>query len=376
MNKPVIRWKPVPQEDPSDRSRTLYIPQIVERNQTRTLTDVVYSAIDRGLIAGLKTSAAQSIAEGVLAQLGEDLNSAHGVIFGDYFSVRAYLAGTVDGLFGALDASNRLNARFVPGNALRLDRRNFSFRNVLETGDAPVIDEVQGEYDGALVGEFKAGENVQLIGSNLKLAAGDRLLIYSVDAQGGETPVKTVDSLDDFAQNSSRVLTLAAAALPAVVAHTRYGFKLEKSMEVDGVAAVVPSNEQYATAIDGPTPPPGPVPIAQTSDGKCKVMSFKDGDSATNFTFGHDWTMEGSGLYGDGAPDGEWMLEDFYISVDDQDISLACNFSGEGGRVEVSPLGGSAPAAGVYENVELQFTASRGGSYETLTLTIPRLVVA
>lgn len=67
MNKPVIRWKPVPQEDPSDRSRTLYIPQIVERNQTKTLTDVVYSAIDRGLIAGLKTSAAQSIAEGVLA---------------------------------------------------------------------------------------------------------------------------------------------------------------------------------------------------------------------------------------------------------------------------------------------------------------------
>ena len=125
-----------------------------------------------------------------------------------------------------------------------------------------------------------------------------------------------------------------------------------------------------------PPTPPGPTPLAQTSDGKCKVMSFKDGDSATNFTFGHDWTMEGSGLYGDGAPDGEWMLEDFYISVDDQDISLACNFSGEGGRVEVSPLGGSAPSAGVYENVELQFSASRGGSYETLTLTIPHLVVS
>ena len=43
--------------------------------------------------------AAQSIAKGVLAQLGEDLNSAHGVIFGDYFSVRAYLADTVDGMW-------------------------------------------------------------------------------------------------------------------------------------------------------------------------------------------------------------------------------------------------------------------------------------
>ena len=120
---------------------------------------------------------------------------------------------------------------------------------------------------------------------------------------------------------------------------------------------------------------PDPDPIAQTSDGKCKVMSFKDGESATDFTFGDDWTLEGSGLYGDGAPEGEWMLDDFYVSVDDQDISLAGNFSDEGGRVEVSPLGGSAPAAGVYENVTLQFTASRGGSYETLTLTIPRLVV-
>ena len=37
---------------------------------------------------------------GVTAQLGEDLNSARGVIFGDYFSVRAYLADTVDGMFG------------------------------------------------------------------------------------------------------------------------------------------------------------------------------------------------------------------------------------------------------------------------------------
>ena len=258
MNKPVIRWKPVPQEDPSDRSRTLYIPQIVERNQTRTLTDVVYSAIDRGLIAGLKTSAAQSIAEGVLAQLGEDLNSAHGVIFGDYFSVRAYLAGTVDGMFGTLGAANKLNARFVPGNALRLDRRNFSFRNVLETGDAPVIDEVQGEYDGALVGEFKAGEDVQLIGSNLKLAEGDRLHIYIVNAQGGERLVKTVESPADFTQNSNRVLTLGAAALPAVMANTRYGFKLEKTMDVDGVAAVISSNEQYATAIDGSGQEPEP----------------------------------------------------------------------------------------------------------------------
>ena len=376
MNKPVIRWKPVPQEDPSDRSRTLYIPQIVERNQTKTLTDVVYSAIDRGLIAGLKTSAAQSIAEGVLAQLGEDLNSAHGVIFGDYFSVRAYLAGTVDGMFGALGAANKLNARFVPGNALRLDRRNFSFRNVLETGDAPVIDEVQGEYDGALVGEFKAGEDVQLIGSNLKLAEGDRLHIYIVNAQGGERLVKTVESPADFTQNSNRVLTLGAAALPAVMANTRYGFKLEKTMDVDGVAAVISSNEQYATAIDGSGPEPGPEPLAQTSDGKCKIMSMDDEGSHTDFLYGSAWNVNGTGIYGDrAAPGGEWEIARCSVSVDGSDYTLAGNFNEDGAHGEISPLGGDTPARGTYHDIELSLVASRGTESETLTITLPTFIV-
>ena len=36
---------------------------------------------------------------------------------------------------------------------------------------------------------------------------------------------------------------------------------------------------------------------------KSFISSFaKAGSCAAAFTFGHDWTLEGSGLYGDGAP--------------------------------------------------------------------------
>ena len=52
MVKPSINYRGFMQEDPSDRTRKICVPQIVERNQTKNLADIVYGAIDRGLIAG------------------------------------------------------------------------------------------------------------------------------------------------------------------------------------------------------------------------------------------------------------------------------------------------------------------------------------
>ena len=51
MAKPVINYKGHMTENPSDC------------NQVKTLEEAVYHAIDRGLIAGLKPSAARSIAD-------------------------------------------------------------------------------------------------------------------------------------------------------------------------------------------------------------------------------------------------------------------------------------------------------------------------
>ncbi|MBR3223026.1 MAG: hypothetical protein IKF72_12460 [Kiritimatiellae bacterium] len=241
MNKPVIRWKPIAQEDPSDRSNTIYVPHIVERNDTKDLADVVYSAIDRGLIAGLKTSAAKSIAEGILIQLGEELNAAHGVKFGDFFAVRSYLTGTVDGLTAGLTAENKLSTKFVAGSALRQDRANFTFRNVLETGDTPYIDEVQAAIDNAESGIIVDGQSVQLIGSNLKLAREtDKVVCYTM-VDGEKTNPLDI-SVSRCTQNSNILLEFAPPE-GGIPPNHRYGFEVVKTIEVEeGVTTTVTSN--------------------------------------------------------------------------------------------------------------------------------------
>ena len=120
-----------------------------------------------------------------------------------------------------------------------------------------------------------------------------------------------------------------------------------------------------------------PVPLAQTSDGKCKVMSFKDGDSATDFTYGHDWTLEGSGLYGDGAPEGEWAFDyaTFHVGAEDL-VYRQGEFEHDGSSATLTPLPDQHITPGTYENVAFKHIVTRDGATETLTLTIPHLTVA
>ena len=247
-NKSVIRWKAVPHENPSNRSETIYVPTITERNDTKTLTEVVYSAIDRGLIAGLKTSAAQAIAEGILVQLGQELNAAHGVVFGDFFAVRAYLTGTDEGLLAPLTAENKLSTKFVAGTALKLDRKDFSFRNVLETGDTPFVDEVQAAKDGAESGAVVAHEPVQFIGTSLKMGENDKIRYWSVNPDGSETE-ETPVTVDGLSQNSNNVVTVKADEIDIHAPGERYAFMFEKTVEIDGKTATVQSNKVYATSV-------------------------------------------------------------------------------------------------------------------------------
>ena len=95
MAKPVINYKGYMTVNPGDRSGDkICIPQIVDRNQVKTLESIVEEAIDRGLIAGLKASAAAGVAQGIMIQLGQTLNGGTGIIFGDYFAVRPYRSRT------------------------------------------------------------------------------------------------------------------------------------------------------------------------------------------------------------------------------------------------------------------------------------------
>ena len=124
-----------------------------------------------------------------------------------------------------------------------------------------------------------------------------------------------------------------------------------------------------------PPTPPGPVPLAQTSDGKCKVTSFKDGDSATEFTFGNEWTLTGQGFYDDNAPEGEWSFSEASIRVGAEQATFICNVGMDGTSVILTKNPEFSIYAGEYENVALEYTVFRGMESETLTLTIPRLVV-
>ena len=124
------------------------------------------------------------------------------------------------------------------------------------------------------------------------------------------------------------------------------------------------------------TTDPGPDPLAQTSDGKCKIMSMDDEGSHTDFLYGSAWNVNGTGIYGDrAAPGGEWEIARCSVSVDGSDYTLAGNFNEEGTHGEISPLGGDTPAKGTYHDVELSLVASRGTESETLTITLPTFIV-
>ena len=124
------------------------------------------------------------------------------------------------------------------------------------------------------------------------------------------------------------------------------------------------------------TTDPGPDPLAQTSDGKCKIMSMDDEGSHTDFLYGSAWNVNGTGIYGDrAAPGGEWEIARCSVSVDGSDYTLAGNFNEDGTHGEISPLGGDTPARGTYHDIELSLVASRGTESETLTITLPTFIV-
>ena len=73
---------------------TLYLPAIVEREEAVPLDVIIERAIDRGLIAGIKPSAAKQIADAIAQQMYEEFKAGRGVKFGNYFYARLYLDGT------------------------------------------------------------------------------------------------------------------------------------------------------------------------------------------------------------------------------------------------------------------------------------------
>lgn len=188
MAKPLIKWKPVQVVDPSDRTRRLIYPSIVDRQEPLDLTQVVANAIDTGRIPGLKTSAAESIARGTVEQIGVELRNARGIKFGDYFYVRPYLSGTLPSMVASLsETENKISTRLVPGAGLRLTNSDFSFSNVAVDGDTPRIDVVTSDVANNDDGALNIGETILVVGRYLNNGTFVRALLRWTEGEAQES---------------------------------------------------------------------------------------------------------------------------------------------------------------------------------------------
>ena len=149
-------------------------PMIADRLQPTGLEAVIEKCIDRGLITGIKPTAAKTIADGVAEQLAYEFKQGRGIQFGQYFYGRPYLSGQVDAN-GRLTDENSIDVRLYKGSAFKLSRDDFSL-SFIEGGNNPTISFVICAVDGKQRGEVVQGSNVKLNGKML-YGAGDTVTV-------------------------------------------------------------------------------------------------------------------------------------------------------------------------------------------------------
>lgn len=221
MDKPIIFYEVRPQTN-RVTGETILVPAIVDREQSVPLEEVVAKAIDRGLIAGIKPSAAKQIADAVAMQMYEELRGGRGVKFGNYFYARLYLDGTSDS-DGRLTAANGINIRFVNGASFKLTMDMFSFSNV-NGGDIPGTDFLISEADGAERGVLIPTEAIILNGVNLwKDGDAGTKVAFHLIGEGGEIAETPTAEITDFVSKGPNALKFAwPAALEQGKAYMAY----------------------------------------------------------------------------------------------------------------------------------------------------------
>jgi hypothetical protein len=343
------------------------VPVIVERLNPVELETVVENCIDRGLIAGLKTTAAHGIAEGVAAQIAREFTLGRGVQFGQYFYGRPYLSGTVDAN-GRLTSENRINVRLYKGEAFRLTLDDFSF-TFDGAGDAVKIDSVYGDTTdagGNTYGQVVQGAPVKINGRNL-YAAGDTDKVTFAEAGGGATVEVT-----DFATQSADMLSFAWPA--GLVPGKTYTVRVERT-DVNGVTRT--GTGRKVAVVAGAVPPgPEPEPIAESDDGTVKVMTLTDGGQSETFTAGHTWAMTGEGLFGDFGEGHSWIIDTASVEGlgGQGGIPLGCVMSADGTSATLSSDAAAVPA-GTYANAKVKLTlVDDGTGVEALEIPITFVV--
>ena len=246
------------------------VPVIIDRVQATDLARVVENCIDRGLIAGLKPTAAQGIAEGVAEQIAKEFALGRSVAFGQYFYGRPYLSGTVDAN-GRVTSANGVNVRLYKGNAFKLTLDDFSF-TFDGSGDSPRIESILSDGSG-LRGEVVKGSSVKINGRFLN-AAGDANKVYFAEA-GVEDAEPVV--VDTFTAAGDDILSFACPA--ALVAGKHYVVKAER---IDPNGIVRTTNVKTITVKAGaPAPVEPPTATGYEADGMEGEPIAMDGGGVT-----------------------------------------------------------------------------------------------
>ena len=169
MNKPVINYINRPQTDRIN-NRTVFVPTIVERNAPVSLETVIETAIDRGLVVGIKSNAARAIAEGIAEELYHQFCLGNGIQFGQYFNGRLFLDGTSPSVDAMIGSGNGVNIRLFKGSLFKLKTNDFSW-HLVGSENFPRIDFVLSNDEGAVRGEICRDKPVAINGENLAEAS-------------------------------------------------------------------------------------------------------------------------------------------------------------------------------------------------------------
>ena len=321
------------------------VPVIVERLNPVELETVVENCIDRGLIAGLKPTAAHGIAEGVAAQIAREFSLGRGVQFGQYFYGRPYLSGTVD-TNGRVTSANGINVRLYKGNDFKLAIDDFSW-SFDGAGDAVKVDSIFGNTSNAggnTYGQVVENAPVVINGRNLS-AAGDTNAVTFVEigaASGTPVVVNTFTAAGDGILSFAWPTGLAAGKSYSVtVSRTDANgvTRTSAAKKVSVVAGAMPPAQPTVTSYVADGMEGEPIKLNESSlkvigtnlTGASKIQFFWAEDDNSPFyqadpTEVTDTTVECAAL---GYPD-EVLQEEGYLAVltpNGRSGKFACNFA-------------------------------------------------
>jgi hypothetical protein len=335
-----------------------WTPMIVDRLQPTGLEAVIEKCIDRGLITGIKTTAAKTIADGVAEQLAYEFKQGRGIQFGQYFYGRPYLSGQVDAN-GRLMSDNSIDVRLYKGAAFKLSRDDFSL-SFIEGGNNPTISFVICAVDGKQRGEVVQGSNVKLNGKML-YGAGDTVKVKFA-AEDGESAAVEVSN---FTAVSTELLAFVCPC--ALVAGKRYLVSVERT-DANGVVRVSATKPVTILASEEPEP------IGESTDGTVKVFSIVDADPTAEVpTSGHQWKINGEGLRSESAEGDEWLIDNVDIRGDGfQELFQIDSETPDHTQLTITCPDLEA-AAGDY-TATITINLSRRGGEDTEAITINKMV--